>query len=406
MTNFTDFNLSPSLLKALPENITRPTTIQQLAIPPALNKQDILALAQTGSGKTLAFGLPLIHTISAPKQAIQALIIVPTRELANQIETNLSVIAIPLAITTVTLCGGVSQVSQMDKIRAGAQLIIATPGRLSDLLQQQLLDMQHCQQVVLDEADRLLEMGFWPEVTSIIRQLPLHQAMLFSATLNPNLESKAHQLLKQPVTLQAHSRNSAVDTIKERLYLVNKGSKAKALQWLIERNNWSQILVFISARDSADAFAKKLRKAGLDATALHGEKDQQQRQLTLSQFKEKTLRIIVATDVLARGIDIESLPVVINLDLPSNAPVYVHRIGRTARAGQQGLAISLISHSEMDALSAIRKLTERELPVEQLAEFPVTDKPASATSKRAPRDKQANRRTTKRRNERRKKPRD
>ncbi len=404
--SFKQLDLSPSLLAALPDSIKLPTKIQQLAIPIALQNHDLLALAQTGSGKTLAFGLPLLHTINPLLAHIQALVIVPTRELATQVTTALQAISNPLNIKLVTLCGGTSQTQQLVRIDNGAQLIVATPGRLLDLLQQKRLTLDQTKQLVLDEADRLLEMGFWPELQKIIEFIPVtHQTLLYSATLPAALEYKAAQILQQPRRVEAHSINSVVESIEERLYLVNKGNKAKVLLWLIEQNQWPQVLVFISARDSADSFAKKLRKAGLNASALHGEKDQLERQQTLKDFHHGKLQVIVATDVLARGIHIDALPAVINLDLPANAPVYVHRVGRTAREGQTGVAISLVSHGEIDALNAIRKLTARELPLAEIAEFPVTDKPASGQSKRPPRDKQANRRTAKRRNEKRFKPR-
>lgn len=404
--NFTQLNLTSSLLAALPAGINQPTKIQQLVIPPALENQDLLALAQTGSGKTLAFGLPLLQSIDSRIANVQALVVVPTRELAEQVTTALQVIAEPLDIKLVTLCGGIAQTKQLTRIDSGAQLIIATPGRLLDLLQQREITLVQAKQLVLDEADRLLDMGFWPDIQKIIEFLPItHQTLLFSATLPAALEYNASQILNQPLRVEAHTTNSVVDTVEEQLYLVNKGSKPTILKWLIEQNKWQQVLVFISARDSADSFAKKLRKAGLSVAALHGEKDQTERQRTLKDFKQKKLQVIVATDVLARGIHIEALPVVINLDLPANAPVYVHRVGRTARTGQTGIAISLVSHGEIEALNAIRKLTQRDLPLATIDEFPVTDKPASGLSKRPPKDKQANRRTAKKRSAKQFKPR-
>lgn len=417
---FKQLNLSPALLNALPKSITKPTDIQLLAIPDALAGQDILALAQTGSGKTLAFGLPVLQQIeqsigkSTDKKNVQALVIVPTRELAQQVSEAFIQIATPLNINIAMLSGGVSQASQEQQINDGAQIIVATPGRLLDLLKQELFNTSEIKTLVLDEADRLLDMGFWPDIERIVTFLPAklsnepsaslafpletgkpRQTLLFSATLAPKLERLAHRLLTNPKRIEAHVANSVVSTVEEQLYLVNKGSKAKALQWLLTTNKWSQALVFISARDSADSFAKKLKKAGFNVAALHGEKDQKERQQTLQDFHNNKVNILIATDVLARGIDIDSLPVVINLDLPANAPVYVHRVGRTARAGNNGLAISLVSHGETKELEAIRELTNRALELKTLEEFPVTDKPASAESKRPPRDKKANRRTAK-----------
>lgn len=397
---FTQLNLSPALLAALPAVLKTPTDIQCLAIPEALTGSDILALAQTGSGKTLAFGLPLLQSVDATQKYIQALVIVPTRELAIQVSESLSTVADNLSIKIVTLCGGVSQVTQEKEVNSGGQVIVATPGRLLDLLKQQVLDMSRVRSLVLDEADRLLDMGFWPDLGRIITFLPSNaqrQTSLFSATLEPKLDALAQQLLNNAKRIEAHVANSLVSTIDEQLYLVNKGNKAKVLQWLLQEHKWPQALVFISARDSADAFAKKLKKAGFNVAALHGEKDQQERQQTLADFHANKVNVLIATDVLARGIDIDALPVVINLDLPANAPVYVHRVGRTARAGKQGIAISLVCHGETKELEAIRSLTNRALELQTLEHFPVTDKPASGESKRAPKDKQANRRTAKKR---------
>jgi len=398
---FKQLNLSPALLNALPTSITKPTDIQSLAIPDALAGHDILALAQTGSGKTLAFGLPVLQQIKRDKTQIQAIVIVPTRELAQQVSGALLEVAQLLNIKVAMLCGGVSQASQEKQLADGAHLIVATPGRLLDLLQQGVVNTSFIKTLVLDEADRLLDMGFWPDIERIVAflspslQSDERQTLLFSATLEAKLERLAHRLLSQPKRIEAHVANSVVSTVEEQLYLVNKGSKAKALQWLLTTHQWSQALVFISARDSADSFAKKLKKAGFNVAALHGEKDQKERQQTLDDFHNKKVNVLIATDVLARGIDIDSLPVVINLDLPPNAPVYVHRVGRTARAGNNGLAISLVCHGETKALEAIRELTNRTLELTTLAEFPVTDKPASGESKRPPRDKKANRRTAK-----------
>ena len=395
---FAELNLIPSLIAALPNHISQPTEIQKLAIPLALAQQDILALAQTGSGKTLAFGLPILQGISQNITGVQALIIVPTRELAVQVSESLQAVAQPLSIDVVTLCGGVAQSSQVNKLASGAQLVVATPGRLLDLLKQQLIDVSAVKHLVLDEVDRLLDMGFWPDIERIVSFVPVkRQTLLFSATIAPKLETLAQTLLNKPQRIQVSAPNSLVETIEEQLFLVNKGSKAKVLEWLLQQNQWGQVLVFISARDSADSFAKKLIKRGFNVAALHGDKDQKQRQKTLNAFQNKTLKILIATDVLARVIDIDALPVVVNLDLPASAPVYIHRVGRTARGGKSGLAISLVCHAEMDALSAIRTLTNRELPLDSLTLFPVTDKPASGDSKRPPRDKKANRRTAQKR---------
>lgn len=391
---FNELHLDPALLAALPAGLHTPTRIQQLAIPAALARQDLLALARTGSGKTLAFGLPLLQGLDAASDRVQGLVLVPTRELASQVSAALQGVAEALGLRVLTLCGGVTQEQQQAELALGPQLLVATPGRLRDLLAQRLLGLGKLRTLVLDEADRLLEMGFWPDIQWLMNAMPTErQTLLFSATLPPELEALATGLLNEPVRVEADPRNSVADDIEERLHLVNKSSKVPALISLLKGQAWSQVLVFISARDDADAVARKLAKAGIAVAALHGEKDQGAREQALSDFKGGKVRVLVATDLMARGIHVEALPVVINLDLPANAPVYVHRIGRTARAGQQGLALSLVCHGEAETLAAIRTLTGRALPLEELEGFPVTDKPASGEGKRAPRDKQANRRT-------------
>ncbi|WP_421223100.1 DEAD/DEAH box helicase [Aeromonas enteropelogenes] len=391
---FRELALHPALLAALPEQLHTPTRIQQLTIPAALAGRDLLALARTGSGKTLAFGLPLLQRLDPASRQVQGLVLVPTRELATQVSVALAGVAVALGVRMVTLCGGVAQELQERELAQGPQLLVATPGRLRDLLNQQLLALDELRSLVLDEADRLLEMGFWPDIRMILGLTPAtRQTLLFSATLPAELDGLASGLLTDPLRVEADPLNSVASDIEERLYLVNKSSKVPALIKLLGEEGWPQVLVFISARDDADGVARKLAKAGIAVVALHGEKEQAQREQALADFKAGKVRVLVATDLMARGIHVEALPVVINLDLPASAPVYVHRIGRTARAGRSGLAISLTCHGEAETLAAIRTLTRRELPLAELGDFPVTDKPASGEGKRAPRDKQANRRT-------------
>ncbi|WP_217518986.1 DEAD/DEAH box helicase [Vibrio metschnikovii] len=395
---FSELNLASSLLSALPAELHTPTTIQQLAIPVILSGRDLLALAQTGSGKTFAYGLPLLQKTLPMTPHIQTLIIVPTRELASQVSQALGLIAKPMNIDVYPLCGGVDQQWQQDQLAQNPQLIVATPGRLLDLIEQQIINLSSLQHLILDEADRLLEMGFWPDVQRIMAHLPAKkQTLLFSATLLPELEEKALQPLNDPIKISANPPNQTVPEIEEQLYLVNKGSKAQVLIHLLKQHHWSQVLVFISARDNADALAKKLLKAGIRVAALHGNKDQTEREQILTQFKQQKIEVLIATDLLARGIHIEQLPVVINFDLPPSPAVYIHRVGRTARAGQTGLALSLVCHNENAILDAIRQLTQRPLVLQTLADFPVTDQPATTVPKRQPRDKQANRRSAQKR---------
>lgn len=395
---FSNLNLHASLVATLPDALVTPTKIQRLAIPAVLAGGDVLALAQTGSGKTLAFGLPLLQRVESNSLEIQSVVLVPTRELAAQVSQDLSDIALQMGIRLCTLCGGVAQDEQLNTLAKLPHLLVATPGRLLDLVKQQHVSLESVQQLVLDEADRLLDMGFWPDVQRIVQLMPSErQTLLFSATFSDGLNDLAKGLLSNPVRIEANVANHIGDEIEERIFLVNKGSKPQALIALLKEYVGQQVLVFISAKDNADALSKKLLKAGIKATALHGDKDQAVRMQTLAEFKANKIDVLVATDLLARGIHIDALPIVINFDLPSSAPVYVHRIGRTARAGQSGLAISLTCHGETEALQAIRQLTQRDLPQHQLAGFIVTDQPTTGTSKRKPRDKQANRRSAQKR---------
>ncbi|EJE8513665.1 DEAD/DEAH box helicase [Vibrio parahaemolyticus] len=389
---FSTLSLSSELIHALPKDFKKPTDIQALAIPELLAGQDLLALANTGSGKTLAYGLPLLEKLSVnPEQ--KALILVPTRELAMQVSEAINQVGQVLELNAVCLCGGVDKEQQQQALATNPHILVATTGRLVDLANNGL-DLSKVHYLVLDEADRLLDMGFWPDVQNIAMQTSnQRQTAMFSATFSEELKEKAKQLMHAPKQVAAHQENSTNQDIVETLYLVNKGSKTKALIELIQKNAWTQALVFIGAKENADGLAKKLNKAGISTNALHGNKSQDEREEALAQFKSGQIQVLIATDLLARGIHIEQLPVVINFELPMHAETYVHRVGRTARAGEQGVAISLVCHGEMDALNAIRHLTQRALPVQDLVGFPVTDKPSTGESKRAPRDKKANRRT-------------
>ncbi|MBE3655191.1 DEAD/DEAH box helicase [Vibrio navarrensis] len=389
---FSSLSLSPELIQALPKNIVKPSDIQTLVIPEMLAGKDVLALANTGSGKTFAYGLPLLEKLKADTQQ-QALVLVPTRELAQQVTEALSPIGRALGLHTVCLSGGVDKELQLQALAQRPNLLLATTGRLQDLIKSGL-ELSEVGYLVLDEADRLLDMGFWPEVQKIAEQTAhARQTAMFSATFSDELKHKVAQLMPDPVQLAAHAQNSTNQDVAETLYLVNKGSKTKALIELVQQKQWPQVLVFIGAKENADGLCKKLNKAGVAASVLHGDKSQSEREAALAQFKSGQSQVLIATDVLARGVHIEQLPVVINFDLPMHAETYVHRVGRTARAGQQGLALSLVCHGEMETLNAIRHLTQRELPVQNLEGFTVTDQPSTGESKRAPRDKKANRRT-------------
>ncbi|KIF53591.1 DEAD/DEAH box helicase [Vibrio owensii] len=389
---FSSLSLSSELIHALPKDFKKPTDIQALAIPELLSGKDVLALANTGSGKTLAYGLPLLEKLSVnPVQ--KALILVPTRELATQVSEAINQVGQSVGLNAVCLCGGVDKEAQLQALASNPHVLVATTGRLVDLANNGL-DQSNIHYLVLDEADRLLDMGFWPDVQNIAELISnQRQTAMFSATFSDELKGKAKLLMHAPKQVAAHQENSTNQDISETLYLVNKGSKTKALTELIKQNAWAQVLVFIGAKENADGLAKKLNKAGITTNALHGNKSQAEREEALAQFKSGQTQVLIATDLLARGIHIEQLPVVINFELPMHAETYVHRVGRTARAGEQGVAMSLVCHGEAEALTAIRNLTQRELPTQDLEGFPVTDKPSTGESKRAPRDKKANRRT-------------
>ncbi|EPJ2749322.1 DEAD/DEAH box helicase, partial [Vibrio parahaemolyticus] len=378
---FSTLSLSSELIHALPKDFKKPTDIQALAIPELLAGQDLLALANTGSGKTLAYGLPLLEKLSVnPEQ--KALILVPTRELAMQVSEAINQVGQVLELNAVCLCGGVDKEQQQQALATNPHILVATTGRLVDLANNGL-DLSNIHYLVLDEADRLLDMGFWPDVQNIAMQTSnQRQTAMFSATFSDELKGKVKLLMQAPKQVAAHQENSTNQDIVETLYMVNKGSKTKALIELIQKNAWTQALVFIGAKENADGLAKKLNKAGILTNALHGNKSQDEREEALAQFKSGQMQVLIATDLLARGIHIEQLPVVINFELPMHAETYVHRVGRTARAGEQGVAMSLVCHGEMDALNAIRHLTQRALPVQDLVGFPVTDKPSTGESKR------------------------
>lgn len=389
---FSTLLLSPELVSSLSADISKPTDIQTLVIPELLAGKDLIALANTGSGKTLAYALPLVEKIKAdPKQ--QAVVLVPTRELAIQVTQVFNQTAAAFNLSAICLCGGVDKAEQQQALLQQPEIIVATTGRLLDLINDGL-NLNSVSYLVLDEADRLLDMGFWPDVQTIAsRTNPQRQTAMFSATFSDQLKKQASTLMCSAIELSAHQQNSTNKDVSESLYLVNKGSKTKALIELIQQNKWSQVLVFIGAKENADALSKKLNKAGIISQALHGNKDQNEREQILAQFKTGQSQVLIATDLLARGVHIDQLPAVVNFELPMHAETYVHRVGRTARAGEQGMALSLVCHGEMEALNAIRALTQRELPLAELEGFPVTDKPSTGESKRAPRDKKANRRT-------------
>ncbi len=397
---FNELNIDKKILRALREaGYEQPTPIQQQAIPPLLEGRDVLGCAQTGTGKTCAFSVPIIQRLCAEGragEAVRALILTPTRELALQIYENVCQYARYTGCTSAVIFGGVSQVPQVEAIRRGAEILIATPGRLWDLMGQGIVKLGRVECFVLDEADRMLDMGFFPDVKRIIKYLPhARQTLLFSATIPDEIAELADSLLKKPVRISITPSAKPADKIEQKVFFVEKAAKRELLADVISQSNVHQTLVFTRTKHGADRVARDLNRAGLKAKAIHGDKSQNQRQSALADFKACRIAVLVATDIAARGIDISELPLVINFDLPNIPETYVHRIGRTGRAGQQGVAVSFCDRSERPYLADIEKLIGKRIPVageigqDESAAEPVRESGQRKTSNTRTRRKQA-----------------
>jgi len=362
--SFDSFGLSQPLLAAVARaGYSKPTPIQTRAIPAILAGRDVLAAAQTGTGKTAAFTLPLLQRLSgSTKKTPRLLVLTPTRELATQVAENVRMYGSGLKLRTTTVFGGVSEKPQIKAFRRGVDIIVATPGRLLDHLRQRNLDLSAIETVVLDEGDRMLDMGFIRDIKQIFKHLPKQrQNLLFSATFSKDIRQLAAGLLEQPEEIDVAPRNATADKIEQRVVFVDKARKRAMLSYLIGSNNWRQVLVFARTKHGANRLCKQLDQDGLPAAALHGNKSQGARARALAAFKAGKVRILVATDIAARGIDIDTLPHVINFDLPHVAADYVHRIGRTGRAGHTGQALSLVGPDERKLLKGIEKLIGRQI---------------------------------------------
>jgi ATP-dependent RNA helicase RhlE len=361
---FEDLSLSSTILTAVrEEGYTEPTPIQQQAIPVIMEGRDIVGCAQTGTGKTAAFAIPIIHRLhrmggSAKKQKlIRALIVTPTRELALQIGESFDTYGKYTHLRQLTVFGGVSQVPQVDQLKRGVDILIATPGRLLDLHKQGYIDLDHLHVLVLDEADQMLDMGFINDVRKIVKLTPNNrQTLLFSATMPLAIRALAEDFLADPATVQVAPISSTAETVEQRVYFVEKTDKRKLLYHLIRNENLQDVLVFARTKHGADNVVRNLRKQGVAAEAIHGDKSQGARQRVLESFKNKEVGVLVATDIAARGIDIDQLPYVINFDLPNIPETYVHRIGRTGRAGNGGVAISFCGKDEAGYWKDIQRL--------------------------------------------------
>ncbi len=375
LMNFDNLNLAPAILKAVHEQgYTAPTPIQAQAIPLVLQGCDLLAGAQTGTGKTAGFTLPMLHLLAtqAPRQTggIRALVLTPTRELAAQVEESVRAYGKYLDLKSTVIFGGVGMNPQIQRISKGCDILVATPGRLLDLQGQGHLDLSQVEILVLDEADRMLDMGFIHDVKKVLAPLPRDkQSLLFSATFSPEIRELAASLLKDPRSVQVTPPNTTVERISQLIYPVGRNRKKDVLAHLIGQGDWSQVLVFTRTKFGANKVADFLNAQGIKAMALHGNKSQSARTQALAEFKSGELRALVATDIAARGIDIDELPHVVNYDIPNVPEDYVHRIGRTGRAGASGQAVSLVCMDEEGFMHEIEKFTKQQIPVQILDGF-------------------------------------
>lgn len=387
---FQDLGLINPLLKALEEQgYEEPTEIQGKAIPHVLERKDVLGSAQTGTGKTAAFSLPMIQLIhriegKAPQKIIlRGLIVTPTRELALQIDENIKAYSRHTVVKHTAIYGGVKQGKQVDRLRRGVHLLVATPGRLLDLIGQGLLDISTVKMFVLDEADKMLDMGFIHDINRIIDLLPKkRQSLFFSATMPDNIIKLSRKILQDPVRVEVSQRSSAADTVQQYVYYTNRTSKMDLLLHKLKDDRLDQVLVFARTKHGADRIARKLAKKKIRSGAIHGYKSQNQRQRVLQQFKDGDLRVLVATDIAARGIDIRKLQFIINYDVPNIAEDYVHRIGRSGRAGESGISFSFCEPEENAYMRAIEKLIKQKIREVQNNPFPQTDKPMTAEEKK------------------------
>jgi len=377
--NFDELKLAPAILKAVREQgYENPTPIQAQAIPAVLEGHDLLGGAQTGTGKTAAFTLPLLHKLSMSRSAnnkfggtgVRALVLTPTRELAAQVEESVRAYGKYLQLSSTVIFGGVGMNPQIDRLKRGVDILVATPGRLLDLQQQGMLDLSTVQILVLDEADRMLDMGFIHDVRKVLALVPKEkQSLLFSATFSDEIRELAAGLLRDPQHIQVTPRNTTVQRITQVIHPVGRTKKKALLAHIINEHNWSQVLVFTRTKFGANNVAEFLTKNGIEAMALHGNKSQSARTQALAGFKSGTIRALVATDIAARGIDIDELPHVVNYEIPNVSEDYVHRIGRTGRAGASGEAVSLVCLDEEGFMQEIERFTKQQIPVKVIDGF-------------------------------------
>ena len=390
-TSFDSLGLRAELLRAVAgQGYTVPTPIQAQAIPVVLSGRDLLGAAQTGTGKTAGFALPLLQRLaeksdtashSPARHPVRALIVTPTRELAAQVEEDVRTYGQHLSLKSTLVFGGVGIQPQIDALRRGVDVLVATPGRLLDHVEQKTVDLRQVEILVLDEADRMLDMGFIHDIRRILALLPkTRQNLLFSATFPEEIRKLAGSFMKDPVTVEVARRNTPAELVGQVVHPVDGARKRELLAHLVQSNDWRQVLVFCRTKHGANRLAQQLTRTGIEADAIHGNKAQNHRTRTLKRFKDNELRVLVATDIAARGLDIEALPHVVNFDLPHVAEDYVHRIGRTGRAGAEGEAVSLVSHEERPLMAAIERLMNRKVESRVIAGF----EPGSVSSRPEP----------------------
>ncbi len=367
--SFTTLGLSAPILRAIKEaGYTKPTPIQKQAIPIILSRKDILAGAQTGTGKTAGFTLPLLQLLSETQKSkgkckVRALILTPTRELAAQVEESVETYGKYLPLTSTVVFGGVGIHPQIATLRRGVDILVATPGRLLDHVGQKTVDLSHVEYLILDEADRMLDMGFINDIKKVLAIVPKQrQNLLFSATFSNEIKKLADNLLNSPTLIEVARRNTTVESIEQIVHPVDKASKRKLLSHLIKTEKWKQVLVFTRTKHGANRLSEQLSNDGISSAAIHGNKSQGARTKALANFKQGAVRVLVATDIAARGIDIDQLPNVVNYELPNIAEDYIHRIGRTGRAGNGGVAVSLVCIDEHAYLGGIEKLIKQKIP--------------------------------------------
>jgi ATP-dependent RNA helicase RhlE len=385
--SFSDLGLMPELLRAVADKgYDSPSPIQREAIPAVLQGRDILANAQTGTGKTAGFVLPILQRLSAEPAASRAprsLVLTPTRELAAQVAQSARDYGKYLRLKTYQVFGGVSINPQITALRAGCDILVATPGRLLDLVSQRELDLSKIQVLVLDEADRMLDMGFINDIRKVIKLLPqARQNLLFSATYSDDIRGLAERLLRNPLSIQVAPRNAPIELVEQRAYRVQKEHKRHLLVHLIQEGQWRQVLIFTRTKHGANRLTQQLESAGIVAAAIHGNKSQAARVKALDMFKRGQVTALVATEVAARGLDIKELPQVVNYELPNVPEDYVHRIGRTGRAGAAGEAISLVSSDEASFLRDIERVLRRSIPVVQTPQFKIVETAAPQNAAR------------------------